>query len=161
MASDMTIPPKGGKRPVPAYAPPYPYGPRAIGALVPAVTRPAFRKLLPAAASLMADWPAIVGPALAQSTHPKRFVAGTLTLACAGPVALELQHLAGPLMERINTQLGRPLVQRLRFVQQTLAPAVVPRRKPRLDPVPIEGMPAGDLNDALAALRAAVLTDRA
>ena len=167
MAPDMTTPPQSGKQrqrgtqPPPSEAARHPFGPRPIGALLPAVTRPAFRKQSPAAAGLMTDWPAIVGPALAQTTRPKRLAAGTLTLGCAGPIALELQHLAGPLMERINTHLGRPLVQRLRFVQEALAPPPVPRRKPRLDPVPIEGMPAGDLNDALAALGAAVSTDRA
>ncbi len=41
------------------------YGPRAVGTLIPALTRPAFRRLGPAAARLIADWEAIVGPGLA------------------------------------------------------------------------------------------------
>src|SRR5690242_15088320 len=89
------------------------YGPRPLGALVPGLVRAAFRKRSPATAQLIADWEAIVGPLLADVATPRRLAAGTLTLACAGPVALELQHLAPALIERINTQLGRAVVERL------------------------------------------------
>ncbi len=142
----------------------HPFGPRAIGAVLPAVTRPAFRRHGPAAASLMADWPAIVGPMLAATAHPRRLSAGTLTLGCTGPVALELQHLVGPLIERVNTYLGHPIVQRLRFLQEARPPAPpvpIPRRAVRLDPVHVPGLPDGDLRDALAALGALVSADRA
>src|SRR3954463_12655425 len=64
------------------------YGPRAIGALVPGLTRPAFRRQGPASAQVIIDWPAIVGPALAAVTAPRRLSAGALTLACAGPIAM-------------------------------------------------------------------------
>ena len=129
------------------------YGPQPIGALVPAVTRPAFRKHSPAAAQLMADWPTIVGPALATTTAPRRFAAGTLTLGCAGPVALELQHLAGPLMERINGHLGRPMVQRLKFVQHMMNTEQIPSPARRqTTQVDIPDFPDGPLRDALAAL---------
>ena len=84
---------------------------------------PAFRKRAPATAQLLADWPAIVGPALAAVTAPRRFASGTLAIACSGPIALELQHLAGELMARINAHLGRVTVTRLRFVQE---PAALP-----------------------------------
>ncbi len=136
------------------------WGPRPIAAMVPAITRPVFRKHAAAAAQLLADWPEIVGPALAATSRPRRFAAGTLTLGCAGPVALELQHLAGPLMDRINGHLGKPLVQRLRFVQEAepaRAPAAPPRRERR--PVPVANFPDGELRDALAALGAALDTD--
>ena len=106
------------------------YGPRHIGALVPAVARPAFRKRAPAAAQLMADWPAIVGPALAAVTVPRRFASGTLSIACSGPIALELQHLAGELMARINAQLGRVTVTRLRFLQEPAALLAESRNPP-------------------------------
>ena len=140
----------------------HPFGPRPIGALVPGVTRPAFRKQSPAAAQLLADWPLIVGPALAATAQPKRFQAGTLTLGCTGPAALELQHLAGPLIERINGHLGRPLVQRLRFVQEASPPAPSAQtRRPRARPIAIEGLPDGPLRDALGALGAAVADDPA
>jgi hypothetical protein len=92
-------------------------GPRPLGAIVPRLTRPAFRRHSPAAAQILADWPAVVGPALAAVTVPRRLAQGTLTLACAGPVALELAHLAPQLIARINAHCGRAAVQRLRFVQ--------------------------------------------
>ncbi|MCS6930802.1 MAG: DUF721 domain-containing protein, partial [Acetobacteraceae bacterium] len=91
---------------------------RPLAALVPRLVRPVFRKRSPAGAQIMADWPELVGPALAAVTEPERFSAGTLTIACAGPVALELQHLAPQLIERINAGLGRAAVERLRFRQR-------------------------------------------
>ena len=105
-----------------------PYGPRPLGALIPALTKPVFRKKRsPAGAQLMADWAGVVGPALSRVTSPLRFTAGTLTIGCAGPVAMELTHLAPQLIGRINAHLGKPMVDRLRFVQQA-RPA--PRRSP-------------------------------
>jgi len=137
----------------------HPYGPRPIGALVPALTRPAFRKRSPAAAQVMADWTEIVGPALAAVSAPRRLASGTLTIACSGPIALELQHLTAQLMERINGHLGRVVVEQLRFAQD-LEPATraaaVPRR-PAPAPVDIPDLPAGPLRDALAALGGAVV----
>ncbi|HEY4251363.1 MAG TPA: DUF721 domain-containing protein, partial [Roseomonas sp.] len=80
-------------------------GPRPLGAILPRLTRPAFRRRSPAGAQLMADWPAVVGPALAAISAPKRLSAGTLVLACSGPIAMELTHLAPELIARINTHL--------------------------------------------------------
>ncbi|MBR0673434.1 DUF721 domain-containing protein [Roseomonas soli] len=105
-------------------------GPRPVGALVPALTRPAFKRKSPAGAQIMADWPALVGPALAAVTRPLRLASGTLTLACSGPVAMELQHLAPQLAGRINAALGRVAVDRFRFVQQAPAGAAPPRKPP-------------------------------
>jgi len=111
-------------------------GPRPLGALVPALTRPAFKRKSPAGAQIMADWPELVGPALAAVTQPLRLTSGTLTLACAGPVAMELQHLAPQLAGRINAALGRVAVERFRFVQQAPAGSS-PRRRPASRPEPL------------------------
>jgi hypothetical protein len=138
-------------------------GPRPIGALVPRLTRPAFRRRSPAGATLMTEWPTIVGPALAAVTEPQRFAAGTLTIACAGPVAMELAHLAPQLLGRINGQLGQALVQRLRFVQRRAASPAPGRRAipdaaapppPLPGPVAaaLEEVPDEDLRAALAKL---------
>jgi hypothetical protein len=136
----------------------HPYGPRPLAALMPAVTRPAFRKRSPAATQIMTDWAEIVGPALAAVTSPRRLQSGTLTVACSGPIALELQHLTGPLMERINGHLGRVTVERLRFAQdlEPATRAAPDRAPPPADPVDVPGVPPGPLRDALAALGAAV-----
>ncbi|MDT7953103.1 MAG: DUF721 domain-containing protein [Acetobacteraceae bacterium] len=133
-------------------------GPRPIGTLLSAVTRPAFRSRAAAAAQLMADWPAIVGPSLAAISMPRQLNRGTLTLACTGPVALELQHLAGQLAGRINAYYGRTVVEGFRFVQAAAQRgAAVPGRRPQpAAPVAIPDMPEGALRDALAALGGAV-----
>jgi len=128
-----------------------------LAQLVPGVTRPAFKKRSPIGASLMADWVSIVGPRLAAETEPRKLSRGQLTIACAGPVAMELQHAAATLIERINTHAGTSLVERLRFVQDHVAPRApsLPRRGTSQH-VPISELPPGELNDALARLLAAI-----
>ena len=137
---------------------PRPYGPKPIGAVLSRVTRAAFRSNNAASARLLADWPEIVGPHLAGDTAPRRLSAGTLTITCGGPMAMELQHSSAILMERINTHLGKETVKRLRFVQEPLAPRTANRRRKQAQPIPIdiEGMPEGPLRDALAALEARI-----
>jgi len=144
----------------------HPYGPRPIAALLPAITGPAFRRRSPAIARLLADWEAIVGPALASVTAPERCAAGTLLLACAGPVALELQHLAPKLIERINTNLGRPLVIRLRFRQVPLAPSPRPPTTRTIGPelekalsARLDSIPEGALREALERLGRAIASE--
>lgn len=139
----------------PVHGPGRSWGPRTLGALLPAIVKPALHSRNAASAQLVADWDAIVGPAHAATTRPRRLSAGTLTLACAGPAALELQHVADLLIGRINTHYGRQLVSRLRFVQDdtALGDRTPPRRPPAAPiPVDIPDMPEGPLRDALAAL---------
>ena len=135
-------------------APRHVYGPRSIGALVPAVTRPAFRRRAPGSAQVMADWAQIVGPELSAATTPRRLTNGTLTLACAGPVALELQHLSDQVLARVNGHLGRKVVERLRFVQDPTPPSQPPPARTRrvVATVEVPGIAPGPLHDALAAL---------
>jgi hypothetical protein len=133
------------------------YSTLPLAQLVPGVTRPAFRKRSPAGAELMADWANVVGARLAVATEPRRLTRGQLTIACAGPMAMELQHLAAELIDRINTYAGTKLVDRLRFVQDHVAapPATVPNPR-RVAIEPVAELPAGALNDALAGLLAAI-----
>ena len=142
----MAVEEGGGKRHV--------WGPRAVGALVPPLTRSAFRRRSPATAQILSDWSAIVGPALAAVTEPRRISGTTLTLACSGPIAMELQYMATELASRINGHLGRVVVERLRFVQEVLplTPAPTPPPEPAEAPAPIAGLAAGPLHDALARL---------
>jgi hypothetical protein len=141
------------------------YGPRTLGALVPGLVRGAFRHRSFAAAQVIADWEAIVGPAIAAVTVPRRLAAGTLTIACAGPIALELQHLAPVLIERITAHLGRPVVRRLRLVQdpQPFAQTPPPARCQVDDATAqaaVAGLPEGPLRDALLALARALAARR-
>ncbi len=129
---------------------------QALADLVPGLTRAAYRRRSPAGALVMSEWAAIVGPRLALETAPKRLTGGTLTIACSGAMAMELQHLSAALIERINTHAGQALVQRLRFVQEPVAPPAAPVPRRVVDPVPLTELPPGELNDALARLRAAI-----
>ncbi len=133
----------------------HPYGPRPLAALMPALTRPAFKRRSPATTQLLLDWAEIVGPALAATAIPKRLVGTTLTLACSGPTALELQHLSAALLGRINAHLGRTAVEHLRFVQDGAPPPPPPPPR-RAPPVAVADMPDGELRDALARLGGAI-----
>jgi len=106
----------------------------------------------------MSEWGSVVGPRLAIETSPKRLVGGTLTIACSGAMAMELQHLSAAVIERINAHAGHRLVERLRFVQEQVMAVAAPVRRSVVDPVPLTELPPGELNDALARLRAALRT---
>lgn len=147
-------------------------GPVPVARLLAKATRPLMGRVQAATARLALDWPVVVGPALAAVTAPERLTASrdgrVLTIRAAGPVALELQHLAPQLIERINAHAGAGFVARLRIVQaarglaepQAAAPAP-PRRSPapeaeaRVDQA-LAGLPDGPLRDALARLGRAV-----
>lgn len=155
-------PPRG---PLPYEAPRPELGLRPLGALVPRLTRPAFKRRSPAGALLMADWPGIVGPAIAAVTVPRRLTGGTLTIGCSGPIAMELQHLGPQLIGRINAALGTVTVETLRFVQQ--APAGARKAPPRpAAPLPetvrgaLDTVGNAPLRDALARLARGVYRTR-
>ncbi len=138
------------------------YGPRPIGALLPTVTRAAYRRRAPGTAQVLADWAQIVGPALAAVTFPRRLSAGTLTIACSGPIAMELQHLSQELIARINTALGSRVVTALRFLQIGLtdplpapSPPIRPEVAARAESV-VEEVADEQLRAALASLGRAV-----
>ncbi len=131
---------------------------RPLGSLMAPLTRPVLRRLHPGGAQVMAEWENLVGPGLAARTTPRALERGTLTIACAGPVAMELTMLAPQVMARINAGLGRVAVTKLRFVQAKTAPP--PPVKPPMTPVvlpaslleKLDGMPEGPLREALAKL---------
>jgi hypothetical protein len=140
------------------------YGPRPVSALVPAMVRPAFRRRAPATAQVLADWEAIVGPAIAAVTTPRKLFSGTLAIACSGPMAMELQHLSDQLIGRINAHMGKVVVTRLRFVQDVPPAMPAPRPPPRRAVVEaraaVAALPPGELRDALESLGQAVLSRR-
>jgi hypothetical protein len=142
------------------------YGPRPVGALIPRLARPAFRRRAPGTAQVLADWSAIVGPAIAAVTTPRRLSGGTLTIACSGPIAMELQHLAGEVMGRINTHLGSQTVAALRFVQTLDRALPAPSMPVPADPTKLAAveaavavLPEGELRAALTALGRTMAAD--
>jgi hypothetical protein len=83
-------------------------------------------------ARLKADWPAVIGADIAAATWPQALGRdGALKLRVAAATALELQHRAPLLIERINVYLGRPAISRLVFVQGPL-PLAPPARRASL-----------------------------
>lgn len=138
------------------------FGPRPVAALIAPLVRPAFKKRAPATAQVLADWEAIMGPAIAAVTTPRKLFAGTLSIACVGPIAMELQHLAPTLIGRINAHMGQIIVSRLRFVQDVSAPAQPPvsKRRPAVEAArgAVDGLPEGPLRDALESLGRMVLS---
>ncbi len=129
-----------------------PYGaPKRASAFTMSLTRPAFEKFGFPAAALLTDWAAIAGPDLASYTAPERLKwprqpdapedargqpAATLVLRVEGPRAIELQHRAPQLIERINSYFGFRAIAQIRLYQAPLAhsrdsrqapPKIVPR----------------------------------
>jgi hypothetical protein len=118
-------------------------GAKAVGAFAARVTAKAFEDHGLSHATLLADWPAIAGNELAQFTQPERLVwprraeaapdgpgtkhasqGATLVLRVEGPRAIEIQHIAPQLIERLNTYLGFGAIARIRIEQAPLsAPA--------------------------------------
>ena len=125
-----------------------------------------------AAASLFADWATIVGPGLSRRCQPACLEqprggrgGGVLVLHASGAAALELQHVAPQLVERINGHFGFRAVRQLRLLQVPLPPRPItePEIVRRLDEneqaaVAASVAPVGDpvLRDALEGLGRAI-----
>ncbi len=141
------------KQDVPLEPPPRNFAARGIAALIAPIVRPAFRKRAPAAAQLLADWDSLAGPEFCARATPLKFAGGTLTLACSGPVAMELQYGGAALISRLNLGVGQKMVERLRFVQQTPGTRAAAAKKPsNIALTPPQNLPDGPLGEALAKL---------
>src|SRR5579863_3930402 len=105
--------------------------PRALAATLPKITKAILAKGGRDYATLIAEWPAIVGAQLAGSSQPEKLVrrrhddersaGGVLTIRVSSGAALEIQHREPQIVERINTYLGYRGVVRLKLVQGVLA----------------------------------------
>lgn len=136
---------------------------RAAGASVPRIVAPIVaRHGNGIVARLKSQWAAIVGAEFAAATWPESLArGGTLKLRVAPAHALELQHRAPLVTERINLFFGREAVTRLALVQGPLplAPAsplprariLTPRETAALDRQ-IAEIASPALRDALTAL---------
>jgi hypothetical protein len=117
---------------------------KAVGAYVARTLDPVARARGFATMTLLSEWTSIVGPDLAQFTAPDKVVwprrqedgeapansrrtpGATLVLRVDGPRAIEVQHRADQILERVNTYFGYRAVAALRIVQ-----APVTRQSPR------------------------------
>jgi hypothetical protein len=100
-------------------------GLRRMPDLLGRILDPAARRRGLAEARLLTEWPTIVGPGLAARSQPVRLShgrdrEGVLSLHVAGTAALELQHSAPQVLERINGFFGYPAVARLHLIQAPL-----------------------------------------
>lgn len=139
----MAKPPKQPDAP-----PPRRNGVREVGALLPDVGGMAFRRFGFSHSALLSRWRDVVGPVYARWSVPEslRFprgqtVGGTLTVRVEGPFALQVQHVAPQLIERVNRILGHNAVAKLRLVQ-----GEVPRPPARPAPPPAQGAGQGGAN---------------
>lgn len=99
---------------------------RPLADLVGGALQSAFAKQGFAAVDIVSHWEDIVGPELAARTEPMRLVwprredpdsSGTLTIRVEGAYALELQHLAPVVIERVNRYFGWACVGRIAIRQ--------------------------------------------
>src|SRR5215510_14499990 len=111
----------------------------ALSAEVPAIAKQALGSRGYAEAGLFTHWAEIAGAQLAASSLPIKLSFprgkrddGTLTVRCGGSAALELQHLAPSVLERINAHFGYRAVARLKIEQGEVARAKTSRALPPL-----------------------------
>lgn len=129
-----------------------------VDRLVSNVLGPAARRRGFAESAILSDWASIVGPMLAGRCQPVRVEfprgrsqGGTLHLHARGGAALELQHMAPQLAERINGFFGFAAVRRIRLVQAPPPPQRAPEPGPNLRPLgPAEEQNLRQLVGALA-----------
>jgi hypothetical protein len=147
--------------------------PRPLSELLHKTLTAAFAKQGFASTELITRWAEIVGAEIAEHSQPEKIhwsrtmaggmpEPGRLMLRVEGPMALEIQHLAGIILERVNRFFGWQAVGTVRLRQAPLrrVARVVPRGPdPQLAARVARGL--GDikdekLRDALARLGAAV-----
>jgi len=144
-------------------------GPRAIGGFVEKALDRAARARGFATTALLSDWRAIAGAELARYTMPDRIIwprrhdpwdaegtdargasestarrhkaqGATLILRIEGPRAIEVQHRAAQILERINAYFGYRAVTEMRFLQAPISRVPQPKRNPK-PPLPAYGLP--------------------
>lgn len=111
-------------------------GVREVGELLPRAGALAFRRFGFSQGVMLARWHEIVGPVYARWSVPESLrpdrgggaPGGVLTVRVEGAFALQLQHIAPQLIERVNLLLGAGTVARLRLVQGEVVPSGVRRR---------------------------------
>lgn len=112
---------------------------RSLSELTSGVFADAFKKQGFASTELVTRWAEIIGPEIAAHAEPlkvqwRRAAEGdapepaTLVLRVEGPMALEIQHSSGVILERVNRFFGWQAVGKLAFRQ---APLTRRREKPK------------------------------
>lgn len=111
---------------------PFQRGARPLAELLNACLSDAFKQQGFASAELVTRWTEIVGPEIAAHAEPMKVQwpravgsdapePGTLILRVDGPTAIEIQHLANVILERVNRFFGWQAVNRLALRQAPLS----------------------------------------
>lgn len=138
---------------------------RLAGSLVAGLTKRAIGRHGFAQASIITDWATIIGPDLAKFAQPDKLtfpkgqrIHGTLHIRAAGPMALQIQHLAPLLIERVNAHFGYGAVADIKLHQAGLpVRAKQQKRPPARTPSTME---RAALETTLSGLEDDVLKDR-
>jgi len=148
--------------------------PRPLGQLVSKTIADALARQGFASTGVVTHWTEIVGPEIADHAEPMRMAwprrvheddpePATLVLRVEGPVALEIQHLSGMIIERVNRFFGFRAVGRIQIRQAPLVRREKKKAPPAPDPETVARYAAGmtdiadeGLRDALARLGASV-----
>ena len=152
--------------------------PRALAEVLRKTLTDAFAKQGFASVELVTRWPEIVGAEIAAHSQPEKIQwprtpqarnapePGTLLLRVEGPAALEIQHLTGVILERVNQFFGWQAVGNVRLRQAPLSRRAEPRPLPASDPAAMTRIAATlpeikdeKLRQALARLGAAMEQD--
>jgi hypothetical protein len=120
-----------------------------------------------ASAEILARWPTIVGPEIAAASEPMKInwprtrdgetpEPATLVLRVEGPAALEIQHMAAVILERVNRFFGWQAIGRIALRQAPLRRAAPKKPPAPPDPETAARIAAGLPNIEDEALRAAI-----
>jgi hypothetical protein len=148
--------------------------PKPLSQLVARTIEEAFAKQGFASTGVVTHWGEIVGAEIAEHCEPVRMIwpravheddpePATLVLRVEGPVALEIQHLSGVILEKVNRFFGWRAVGRIQIRQAPLKRQVKKAAVRGPDPEAVARFAAGmtdigdeGLRDALARLGASV-----
>jgi len=120
---------------------PYKRGAKTVGHYLSNITRPVFEKFGFQKAALLTEWASIIGEPLCHFTAPEQIKwqnqtsetinveqfgqrqGAVLVIRVEGPAALEVQHQAPQIIERINTYFGFAAIGEIRILQAPLQTA--------------------------------------
>src|ERR1700731_5126288 len=123
--------------------------PRPLAEVLRKTLSDAFAKQGFASVELVTRWPEIVGAEIAAHSQPEKIQwprtpqarnapqPGTLLLRVEGPAAVEIQHLSGVILERVNQFFGWQAVGNVRLRQGAPSRRAAARPPPRPPPAPL------------------------
>jgi len=117
---------------------------RPLADLVGPALTAAFKRHGFASTEIVTHWDDIIGAEIAAHCEPIKITwprqndaeepePATLVLRCQGPAAIEIQHLAGVIVERINRFLGWRAIERVALRQAPLTRRARPKPPPAID----------------------------